>query len=85
MTNILDTVEPLPCPFCGSKLFEVGEGSTFRWRVPSCGECGATSGEVRIDTLSDKTQEQKELECRQRAIEQWNTRAELRRMAEGEQ
>ena len=31
----------LPCPFCGStEGFYVEEGSTFRWRVISCRNCG---------------------------------------------
>ena len=31
----------LPCPFCGStEGFYVEEGSTFRWRVISCWNCG---------------------------------------------
>jgi hypothetical protein len=85
MSESEKAVRALPCPFCGSAMFEIGEGSTFRWRVPGCGECGATSGEVRIDTLPLKPQEQKELECRQRAIEQWNRRAALQSPDGGEQ
>ena len=31
----------LPCPFCGStEGFYIEEGSTFRWRVLSCRNCG---------------------------------------------
>ena len=31
----------LPCPFCGStEGFYIEEGSTFRWRVISCRNCG---------------------------------------------
>lgn len=33
--------DALPCPFCGStEGFCVEEGSTFRWRVISCRNCG---------------------------------------------
>ena len=33
--------DALPCPFCGSTQgFYVEEGSTFRWRVISCRNCG---------------------------------------------
>jgi hypothetical protein len=49
-------------------------GSTFRWLYAACRSCGAQSGEVRIDTLSE-WREQAEDDARQRAIEEWNTRA----------
>lgn len=38
----------LPCPFCGGADIQVREGTTFRWRVAECGECGAQSGEARF-------------------------------------
>ena len=35
------TTDVLPCPFCGStEGFYIEEGSTFRWRVLSCRNCG---------------------------------------------
>ena len=44
----------LPCPFCGStKGFYVEEGSTFRWRVISCRNCGEGT-EVRHKNNSDE-------------------------------
>ena len=44
----------LPCPFCGStEGFYVEEGSTFRWRVISCRNCGEGT-EVRHKNNSDE-------------------------------
>jgi len=40
-----------PCPFCGSNIINIAEGSTFRWKVAECQECGARCGEVRVKTL----------------------------------
>ena len=44
----------LPCPFCGNtEGFYVEEGSTFRWRVISCRNCGEGT-EVRHKNNSDE-------------------------------
>ena len=44
----------LPCPFCGStEGFYVVEGSTFRWRVLSCRNCGEGT-EVRHKNNSNE-------------------------------
>ena len=44
----------LPCPFCGStEGFYVEEGSTFRWRLLSCRNCGEGT-EVRHKNNSDE-------------------------------
>ena len=46
--------DALPCPFCGStEGFYVEEGSTFRWRVISCRNCGEGT-EVRHKNNSDE-------------------------------
>lgn len=68
---------PLPCPFCGDTNFAVEEGSTFRWRVPYCGGCGATGPEVRCQTSGEGTKESWEAAAEVAAIQSWNTRAEL--------
>ena len=66
-----------PCPFCGHVGLEFREGSTFRWILPECGGCGATRGEVRVQTLGSGTQEQWKERAIQDAITEWNTRAEI--------
>ena len=62
---------PRPCPFCGGKDIYVVEGSTFRWRVAECSDCGARSGETRAQTIGtlDRVGDDN------RAIEEWNIRA----------
>jgi hypothetical protein len=70
MTGIL----ALPCPFCGSNRVKIIEGSSFRWRVAQCDECGAQCGEVRIQTLGSGTKEQWEEEARGVVIKEWNSR-----------
>lgn len=66
--------EALPCPFCGSPRNTICEGSTFRWRCVACDECGARSGEVRVQTLGVGTKEEWEADARIKAIEEWNYR-----------
>ena len=66
-----------PCPFCGCTEINVIEGSTFRWVLATCNDCGASSGEVRKDTLSlDRMVA--EQEARKDAITEWNRRYEPR-------
>lgn len=46
----------LPCPWCGcAKEPTIRDGSTFRWRVVECAECGASPGEFRSDNRFDLT------------------------------
>ena len=59
--------KPLPCPFCGVTGLCFADGSTYRWGIASCGNCGATAGETRRE-YPDKGEWHKE------AIEQWNQR-----------
>lgn len=66
--------EPLPCPFCGFVGLDFQEGSTFRWLLPSCGGCGATRGETRIQTIGDGTKEEWLEAAKANAIEEWNDR-----------
>lgn len=67
-------MKPLPCPFCGESDVHMHEGSTFRWRIISCAQCGATGGEVRADTL-EKDHEKREADVYIKAVEEWNRRA----------
>lgn len=67
----------LPCPFCGYESVSVIEGSTFRWRLAECSNCGARSGEVRIQTLGDGTREHWEDDAKNDAIAEWNKRAAI--------
>jgi Lar family restriction alleviation protein len=62
--------EFLPCPFCGSTSIHVVEGSTFKWRVAECAECGARGSEERwIYTETDP-----DASARARVVTAWNTR-----------
>jgi hypothetical protein len=70
----IETVTPLPCPFCGYGDIAVCEGSTFRWLVAYCDECGACAGEVRKQTTPPGTPEQWLAEGTRRAIDEWNKR-----------
>ena len=63
-------IEPIPCPFCGCKRTSVAEGSTFRWAVGECDNCGARCGEVRINTMKQRNED----EIRAAVIKEWNTR-----------
>ena len=60
----------LPCPFCGCQTVTVQEGSTFRWAVAECDNCGARCGEVRINTMKARNEE----EIRELAVQEWNIR-----------
>lgn len=71
-------VELLPCPWCGEaqSVVRVSEGSTFRWRKVD--GCCADGPEVRHDTMADD-QAAAEADSHRRAIEAWNTRANVDR------
>lgn len=58
---------PLPCPFCGSPHITTVMGSSYKYIVANCVDCGAQSGEVRAMQGHE--------ENRRRAIETWNKRA----------
>ncbi len=64
-----------PCPFCGCHSVDVYEGTSFRWRYAMCNDCGARSGEVRVQTLGEGTPEQWDAQGRSDAIAAWNTRS----------
>ena len=69
-------LKPRACPFCGHVGLDFAEGSTFRWIVASCGGCGATRGETRIQTLGEGRDEDKWIAtARSNAIAEWNRRA----------
>lgn len=71
------TDELKPCPFCGdSGVTTMNEGSTFRWRYLSCNSCGATPGEVRVQTFGDGTPDEWEKQAAKDAIAAWNRRAQ---------
>jgi Lar family restriction alleviation protein len=74
MTEPTTPGAPAPCPFCGESNVTVEEGSTFRWRVPMCTECGASAGEVRVQTLGNGTNDEWEAKARENAIKEWNRR-----------
>ena len=63
-----------PCPFCGSVAIDFREGSTFRWIAAGCDQCGATCGEVRVQTSGEGNPELWAQKAKQDAIKEWNTR-----------
>jgi len=63
-------IVPLPCPFCGCEGITVQQGSTFRWAIGVCDECGASCGEARVDTFKPYDEEEVYLSV----IEMWNKR-----------
>ena len=63
-----------PCPFCGTAGVEILEGSTFRWMLARCIECGATCGEVRVQTMGDGSPEELKARAERAAVEAWNMR-----------
>ncbi len=69
------TDELKPCPFCGDSGVTMNEGSTFRWCYLSCNSCGATPGEVRVQTFGDGTPDEWEKQAAKDAIAAWNRRA----------
>lgn len=78
MTTAIKTASDLlPCPFCGHVGLDFAEGSTFRWIEASCGGCGATRGETRIQTLGEGTKDEWMADARAEAISEWNQRATL--------
>lgn len=60
--------ELLPCPFCGVVGLEFEGGSTFRWLTASCEGCGASCGEIRVQTLGNGTCEEWKADAKLRAI-----------------
>jgi Lar family restriction alleviation protein len=66
----------LSCPFCGSANVYTQEGSTFRWMLAECQNCGARGPEVRVQTLGEGTREEWLARGSAAAIAEWNSRAE---------
>ena len=64
----------LPCPFCGEVGLDFTMGSSHRWLLPSCSGCGATCGEVRIQTFGKGNKDQWREVAKRDAIKEWNTR-----------
>jgi hypothetical protein len=67
-------VEPLPCPFCGEKSITIREGSTFRWMLAECLACGATCGEVRVQTCGNGAPADWRKRGEGAVIAEWNKR-----------
>ena len=68
-------LRPKPCPFCGSDNVDTREGSTFRWMLAECGECGATGPEIRVQTLGDGTPDAWRYNAQRDALIEWDKRA----------
>jgi Lar family restriction alleviation protein len=71
------TTEIKPCPFCGGSDVSISEGETFRWMFAECDACGARASDVRVKTMGEGTKEEYKAEAEARAIQEWNTRAEV--------
>lgn len=67
------TLLALPCPFCGQTGISIIEGSTFRWRKAECDYCGASCGEIRIQTIDQN--EETIARDEQEVIREWNKRS----------
>ena len=65
-----------PYPFCGGIGIAIRDGSTFRWVVAECIECGATCGEVRVQTMGDGSPEEWMAQAERAAVEAWDKRAD---------
>lgn len=68
-------LEAKPCPFCGEKSITIREGSTFRWMLAECLECGATCGEVRVQTMGPGLPADWKAKAEQDVVAEWNKRA----------
>lgn len=77
MTPITLPRELKPCPSCGETGLDFDEGSTFRWLLPSCKGCGATCGEVRVQTMGEGTPGEWRAAAEADAIDAWNRRSAL--------
>lgn len=75
MTTDTNKQELLPCPFCGRVGLTFHEGSTFRWIEARCNGCGASAGEVRVQTTGRGTPEEWRAEAESEAVREWNQRA----------
>ena len=64
-------VELKPCPFCACKNIDFKQGSTYRWSVAYCTDCGAQSGEVRVQTTGSGPQASQD-----DVADEWNTRTD---------
>ena len=56
-----------PCPFCGSEDIKVLPGSSLRFLVAECQQCGSQGPEVRI-------QEGEDVLARLQAMAEWSYR-----------
>lgn len=63
-----------PCPFCGWSDATAHEGSTFRWWVVECNNCGAQGPEIRRQTTGEGTNAEWDAKATATAIEDWNRR-----------
>ena len=62
---------PKACPFCGSHDIKTLPGSSLRFMVAECQQCGAQGPEVRIQ---EGTHEQAETMARLQAMAEWSYR-----------
>ena len=62
------TDEIKPCPFCGGTNIQIEEGTSYRWRVAVCADCGAQAPEARVTSLEGIDAD------RGAAFREWNTR-----------
>ena len=69
-----DPLEPLPCPFCKKIGITVEQGSSFKWFLGRCNECGATCGEIRVESKDIPRDKFGDL-IAQKVIAEWNKRA----------
>lgn len=71
----LDGERALPCPFCGHVGLDFEEGTTFRWILANCSNCGANCGETRVQTMGEGDKALWWEKAKVNAIKEWNTRS----------
>ena len=68
----MNTLKPLPCPWCGDPDPKPVRGETYRWMVVKCG-CGAQGPEIKA-RLSGESPQDVNAKAEAEAIEAWNRR-----------
>jgi len=64
-----------PCPFCGGADVAVHVGTSFRWLVAACMQCGAVGPEIRKMPVDDVPLAERRIIDHEAAIQEWNKRS----------
>ena len=69
-----DPLVSLPCPFCKKTGITVERGNTLNWFLARCNKCGATCGEIMVESKDIPRDKFGDL-IAQKVIAEWNKRA----------